>query len=92
VAFRDAIRNATVEEKISSYTLAVARVRGDRIVWERHQRFIDALDGNPIRIITFQEMVSEIYDQLGTTLAATLRLRPRGRYTNRSDGLECPGQ
>lgn len=53
------------------YALAVAHVRGDKAVWENHARFIGALGGNPIRVITFQDMVEEIYDQLGTTLAAT---------------------
>lgn len=69
-AFRDAVRDVTGTDEFT-YTLAVAWVRGDRKVWEDHQRFSDALGGNPIRIVTFQEMVSEIYDQLGTTLAAT---------------------
>jgi hypothetical protein len=45
--------------------------KGDRQVWEAHQPFIAALGGNPIRLITFHDMIGEIYDDLGTTLAAT---------------------
>ncbi len=69
-AFVKAVRDATGADEFT-YALAVAHVRGDKTVWENHQPFLDALDGNPIRLITFQDMISEIYDDLGTTLAAT---------------------
>lgn len=69
-AFIAAVRDATGHDEFT-YTLAVAHVRGDKSVWETHQPFIDALGGNPIRVITFQDMVGEIDEQLGTTLAAT---------------------
>ncbi|MEQ8691107.1 MAG: hypothetical protein RIC89_09775 [Pseudomonadales bacterium] len=68
--FIDAVREATGSEQFT-YALAVAHVRGDKSVWESHRPFIDALGGNPIRVIAFQDMVEEIYEQLGTTLAAT---------------------
>ncbi len=69
-AFVAAVRDATGRDEFT-YALAVARVKGDKARWESHQPFIDALGGNPIRLISFQDMVSEIYDTLGTTLAAT---------------------
>lgn len=69
-AFVSAIRDATGTDKFT-YCLAVAHVKGDRQVWENHQPFIFAMRGNPIRLITFQDMIGEIYHDLGTTLAAT---------------------
>ena len=69
-AFRTAIKNATGSE-LFTHVLAVARVTGDKSVWEEKQSFSDALGGNPLRLITFEEMVGEIHEKLGTTLAAT---------------------
>ncbi|WP_197911942.1 hypothetical protein [Kineobactrum salinum] len=65
-----AVRDATGTDKFT-YCLAVAHVKADRQVWETHQSFTFALGGNPIRLIIFQDMIGEIYDDLGTTLAAT---------------------
>ena len=69
-AFRAAILDATDSEQFTQ-VLAVARIVGDKSVWESHQPFIDAIGGNSIRIITFREMVTEIQQDLTTTLAAT---------------------
>ena len=38
---------------------------------KNHVPFRDALDGNPVTILTFREMVTEIQAELTTTLAAT---------------------
>ncbi len=54
-----------------TYVLAVARLKGDRKVWENTPEFIHAINGNPIIIVTFREMVSEILPKIGTTLAST---------------------
>ena len=51
--------------------LAVARVVGDKSAWESYQPFIDTTGGNPVKIVTFSEMVSDIDEGLGTTLAST---------------------
>lgn len=69
-AFVKAVEDATGRREFT-YVLAVAKVVGDKSVWEGHQPFSDALGGNPIRILTFQEMVLEIQSELTTTLAAT---------------------
>ena len=69
-AFVKAVQDATGTEKFT-YCLAVANIKGDRQVWQSHQPFIDALGDNPIWVITSQDMIAEIYDDLGTTLAAT---------------------
>ncbi|EPX83935.1 hypothetical protein [Salipiger mucosus] len=69
-AFMQTILDATGTGTFT-YVTAVAKVRGDRAAWESYQPFIDALDGNPIRILTFRDMALEIQANLTTTLAAT---------------------
>lgn len=69
-AFRSAIERETGRARFT-YVLAVAKLIGDRETWQNNPDFIEALAGNPIKIITFEEMVKEIYADLGTTLAAT---------------------
>lgn len=69
-AFIDAVREATGKTEFT-HVLAVARIIGDKSAWEDCQPFSDALGGNRLRIITFEEMVTEIQEKLGTTLAAT---------------------
>jgi hypothetical protein len=69
-AFIDAVSSSTGTGTFT-YVLAVAKVLGDKSVWETHPRFIDAMNGNPVRLVTFSEMVADIYAELGTTLAST---------------------
>ncbi|MCB0637345.1 MAG: hypothetical protein KDC54_12040 [Lewinella sp.] len=69
-AFIDAVSSGTGTTEFT-YVLAVAKVIGDKSVWETHQPFIDAMNGNPVRLITFADMVTDIYQELGTTLAST---------------------
>lgn len=69
-AFVRAVREATGTDRFT-HVVAVSRVVGDRAVWEGHPRFRAALGDNPLCILTFREMISEIQDRLTTTLAAT---------------------
>ena len=69
-AFLEAIKDATGEERFT-YVTAVTHVRGDKDVWENHAPFRDALNGNPLKILTFRDMVIDIQSELTTTLAAT---------------------
>lgn len=69
-AFVEAVRSATGTDQFT-YVLAVAKVVGDKSVWEEHQPFRQALGGNPVRLLTFRDMVLDIQSQLTTTLAAT---------------------
>lgn len=69
-AFTKAVNDATGTDNFT-YVTAVARLVGKKRIWETHQPFRDALSGNPIKILTFQEMVNDIQDKLTTTLAAT---------------------
>lgn len=69
-AFVHAVKEATGTSQFT-HVLAVARVKGDRETWENHKPFRAAIGGNPLRIISFDEMVKQIDKNLGTTLAAT---------------------
>lgn len=68
--FIDAVRQATGTDKFT-YVTAVAKLTGDREVWQKHAPFVQAMNGNPIQIITFAEMVHDIEGKLTKTLAAT---------------------
>jgi hypothetical protein len=68
--FVSAIRRATGTDRFT-YVTAVAKLVGDKGGWENHQKFRDAIGGNPLTIITFEEMVTEIQKNLTTTLAST---------------------
>lgn len=68
--FRFAVSQATGSERFT-YLTAVARLSGDRSAWESYEPFRAALGGNPLKIVTFREMVQEIQGKLTTTLAST---------------------
>jgi hypothetical protein len=69
-AFMDAVESATGTRRFT-YATAVAKLVGDKTVWENHQPFRDALEGNPVEIITFRQMVMDIQGKLTKTLAST---------------------
>jgi hypothetical protein len=68
--FVSAVQRATGTDRFT-YITAVAKLVGDKAVWENHQKFRDAIGGNSLTIITFREMVTEIQENLTTTLAST---------------------
>jgi hypothetical protein len=69
-AFRAAVLAATGSKQFT-YIVAVAHLHGDKSEWETNKEFSNALGGNPIRIVTFHQMIHEINLELKTTLAAT---------------------
>lgn len=69
-AFTRAIHDATGTDRFT-YILAIAKLSGDNAMWESYEAFSDALGGNPLTILTFPKMVTEIQSELTTTLAAT---------------------
>ncbi|MEQ8694467.1 MAG: hypothetical protein RIC85_03965 [Gammaproteobacteria bacterium] len=69
-AFVKTVKDATGTDRFT-YVTAVARLSGDKGVWEAHEPFRQAIGGNPVTILTFREMVLEIQGKLTTTLAAT---------------------
>jgi len=68
--FVAAVKQATGTDRFTHMT-AVAKLVGDKAVWENHRPFREALGGNPVMIITFREMVNDIQGKLTRTLAGT---------------------
>jgi len=66
-AFCAAIEQATGQREFTYFT-AVTRVKGDPQAWERHEPFCQAIGGNPIRILSLEQMVGEISASLSTTV------------------------
>lgn len=64
------IENTTGSKEFTC-VFAVAKVNGTANDWESYQPFIDSINGNPIHILTFKDMVIDIQKNLTTTLAAT---------------------
>jgi hypothetical protein len=54
-----------------TYVTAVTKLVGDAHSWEIHPRFCNAMRGNPIKLITLQEMLEEVNGRLSQTLAGT---------------------
>jgi hypothetical protein len=54
-----------------TYVTAVTRLKGDAAVWEEHRPFQDNLRGNPIKILTLQEMLSDLYMKTDTSMASS---------------------
>ena len=52
-----------------TYVTAVTKLRGDAAIWEQHQPFRMKLRGNPIRILTLQEMLANLYGKIETSVA-----------------------
>ena len=69
-ALVEAVKDASGEDRFT-YVTAVTRLAGNKSAWENYGPFREALGGNPIAVLTFREMISEILNQLTTTLAAT---------------------
>ena len=66
----ESVKDASGENRFT-YVTAVTRLAGNKSAWENYGPFREALGGNPIAVLTFREMISEILNQLTTTLAAT---------------------
>ena len=83
-AFIDVIKQVTGETKYT-YVTAVTVLRGDRSLWEDHERFRRALGGNPLKLLTMMEILAEVLPRLSTTvasssLARTLQLLKASAY------------
>src|SRR5713226_2671094 len=49
-----------------TYVTAVTKLRGDASVWQEHGSFRDNLRGNPIKVLTLREMLSDLYKKTNT--------------------------
>jgi hypothetical protein len=54
-----------------TYVTAVTKLRGDASIWEQYQPFRQNLRGNPIKVLTLQEMLSDLYSKTKTTVASS---------------------
>ena len=54
-----------------TYVTALTKLKGDPSVWQEHQPFRKNLRGNPIKILTLQEMLSDLYGKTKTTVASS---------------------
>ena len=68
--FINAVRLATGTDHFT-YVTAVTKLTGDKSIWEDDPSFKNLMNGNPIMILTLQDMVLEIQGKLTKTLAAT---------------------
>jgi hypothetical protein len=56
---------------VFTYVTAVTKLIGDASIWENHEPFRENLRGNPIKILTLQRMLSEMYKKSNTTVASS---------------------
>ncbi len=54
-----------------TYTTAVTVVKGDKSVWESHADFSEILHGNPVRILTFSDILNDLWPTINTTPASS---------------------
>jgi hypothetical protein len=54
-----------------TYITAVTRLVGSPKVWEEYEPFKYNISGNPIRILTLQEMLADLYGKTKTTVASS---------------------
>ncbi|MFL6210899.1 MAG: hypothetical protein ACJ74W_18775 [Pyrinomonadaceae bacterium] len=69
-AFIETVQSATGSTEFT-YVTAVTAIKGDRSVWENYPRFRNAMQGNPVRILSLNEMLTELVPSLSTTVAAS---------------------
>ena len=68
MAFNNKISKITGSEEFT-YILAVTKLNGDGSKWENYPRFRGALNGNPIRILTVNKILEDLYPTIKTTVA-----------------------
>lgn len=69
-AFLSAVASATGQREFT-YVQAVTKVVGSKSLWETYPGFVQAPNGNPIRVLDLREMLNAISPTLSTTLAGT---------------------
>lgn len=71
-AFMTAVEGATGSQCFTYWTAVTSVPKNrDRSEWENYPRFRNAIGGNPIRLISFADMLDDVWDQLSKTPAAT---------------------
>jgi len=70
VGFFAAVKRCTGSTRFT-YVTAVTKIKGDRSRWEENPHFRKAMRGNPIKLLTLEDMVKEIMAHMTTTLASS---------------------
>jgi len=70
LAFNRKIEDLT-GSAIFTYLLAVTKLNGQRDQWENYPRFKNSLNGNPIRILTVNEILKDLYPKIRTAVATS---------------------
>ena len=70
-AFINKVQEVTGSREFTYWTAVTHVKKGEKALWETHQDFVDALEGNPIRVVTFDEMLDEVWKGINKTPAAT---------------------
>ena len=68
-AFSDSVKSITGESEFT-YVTAVTVLKGYRETWEEYPAFRSALN-NPIKVLTFGDILNDIYPSLNTTMASS---------------------
>lgn len=57
--------------RVFTYVTAVTRLKGDANVWETHQPFKQLLCGNPIRVLTLDQMLTHLFHTTSQSIASS---------------------
>lgn len=69
-AFVDKVEEVSGSRKFT-YITVVTSLKGDKQVWEEYAPFQTMLEGNPLKITTFEELLDELWPSIGTTPASS---------------------
>lgn len=69
-AFIDKVEEITGVRQFT-YCTAVTVVKGDKTRWETYQPFLERLEGNPITILSFGDILDDLLPDLNTTPASS---------------------
>ncbi len=71
-SFLEAVKNATNSGVFTYVTaLTIACDEHNKALWENNPKFGTALRGNPLRIVTLHDMLTEVFSKLGTTVESS---------------------
>lgn len=71
-AFLDAVERVSGTRTFTYWTAVTSIRKGKpREAWEENSAFREAIGGNPIKLVSFADMLDDVWGQLSTTPAAT---------------------
>jgi hypothetical protein len=69
-AFLKAVKEETGADRFV-YITAVTSLKGDREIWEQHSPFLERLKGNPVEVLTLEDILTDLYPRINKTPAAS---------------------